>query len=150
VRPAVLILLAGCLPADTSPATPAAADPIVHTWKVMDHVVTGKAAIGDADAREMHGRTIEITVAGYTSPWQGTCADASRQSRHRSFAEIATDLDVPAPGRTHAEGFGLADQLVEYRLSCGTIRSPPLTIYIAGDHAMTCANGICYLLVVAR
>src|SRR5262245_54408454 len=107
-RAVLLVLIAGCLPSDTPTATPAAADPIEHTWKVTDHVVTGKAAIGDADAREMHGRTVEITVAGYTSPWQGTCADASRQSRNRSFGEIAVDLEVSPPARTHAQSFGLA------------------------------------------
>jgi len=43
--------------------------------------------------------------------------------------------------------FGLGDKLVEYRLSCnGTTRTPPLTMYIAGSHAMTCFAGVCYLM----
>ena len=145
---AVLALFAGCLPPD-APATPApAVDPIAHTWNVIDHVMTAKAAIGEADAREMHGRVVTITSAGYTSPWQGTCDDASRQRRERPFGEVAVELDVT--DRRRAQQFGLADTVVEWRLACGDIRSPPITLWVAGSHAMTCSNGICYLLAVAR
>jgi len=147
IRVAIAIAVAGCLPPDTPTSPAPAGDPIAHTWSVTDHVMTNKAAIGESDAREMHGRRVTITTAGYTSPWQGTCEEASRQHRERIFGEVAVELEVA--DRSRAAHF-LADKVVEWRLACGDMRSPPITLWVAGDRAMTCSNGICYLLAVAR
>lgn len=149
MRSALAIVLAGCLPPDAPTTPPPAVDPIAHTWNVVDHVMTGKAAIGDADAREMHGRVVTITGAGYTSPWQGTCEDASRTRREVMLLDVALALDLDGKGRTAAR-VGLADRVVEWRLACGDMRSPPITLWVAGNRAMTCTNGVCYLLAVAR
>jgi hypothetical protein len=150
VKLAVLALCAGCLPPDASTTPPPpAVDPIAHTWNVVDHVLTGKAAISDADAREMHGRVVTITAAGYTSPWQGTCEDASRVSSQRALLDVTLVLDLDTKGRGAAR-LALADTVVEWRLACGDVRSPPITLWVAGDRAMTCSNGVCYLLAVAR
>jgi len=146
---ALAVLWAGCLPPDGPTTPPPAVDPIAHTWNVMDHVMTAKAAIGDADAREMHGRVVTITASGYTSPWQGRCEDASRTHREVMLLDVTLMLDLDTQGRSAAR-LGLADKVIEWRLDRGDMRSPPITLWVAGARAMTCSNGICYLLAVAR
>jgi hypothetical protein len=148
-----LVVVAGCgwLPPDSPPKAPVQPDPdiveLVHDWKIGDHVLAMSTAMSDRDARELHGRTVGIRASGYTSPWHGTCDDAARERRKVSLVEVAADLDVGAPGREAAHRFGIANDPIEYRLSChGSTRIPPITVYITGTHAMTCFNGVCYLM----
>ena len=46
-----------------------------------------------------------------------------------------------------ATSFGLTSAVVEYRLSCNDRhKPPPLTIFVSSGKAMTCYNGVCYLM----
>jgi hypothetical protein len=144
---ASLFASAGCswLPPD-SPATPSAVDPdaaLLHPWKITEHVLGPRALISDHDAAGFHDRTIAITATSYTSPWSGSCSEAARAKSQRPLAEVAAEHDVE-PARTAQ--LGLADPLLEYKLTCGLGRTLPLTVYLAGSHALTCWSGVCYLL----
>ena len=119
----------------------------MHAWKIADHVLANGTTMSERDAAELNGRTVEINASSYKSPWHGSCDDAARQKRDRVLADVTSELEVSARGRATASKFGLADGLVEYTLSCtGTTRTPPLTLYVAGTHAMTCFGGVCYLM----
>ena len=143
-------MLAGCLPSET-PATPkpvvdADLAELAHVWKVGAHVLGTRTTISEQDAAEMHGRTVAIG-AGYTSPWHGSCEEAKRGKQTSSLVEITADVDLSPDGRAAAKQFGLAKDVTEYTLSCTTSSStPPLTIYLTGNKAMTCFGGVCYLL----
>jgi hypothetical protein len=138
----------GCawLPPD-SPATPPAVDPpdaaLLHPWKITDHVLGPHALISDYDAAGFHDRLIAITATTYSSPWSGSCNEAARAKAQRPLAVIAAEHDLP-PAR--AAQLGLADPLLEYKLTCGLGRTLPLTVYLSGAHALTCWSGVCYLL----
>jgi hypothetical protein len=143
----VLALFTRCswLPPD-SPATPPTVEPdaaLFHPWKVTDHVLGPHALISDYDAAGFHSRTIAITATTYTSPWSGSCNEAARARSQRPLADVAAEHDLE-PAR--AAQLGLADPLVEYKLTCGLGRTLPLTVYLAGAHALTCWSGVCYLL----
>lgn len=153
MRSALVLVLAGCswLPADTPPKRPAAPDPelaaLVHTWVVENHVLAGNSPLTEADARETHGRKVEITATSYRSPFTGACDDAARTRRDRLFADLLAELDLAGEARQTAIRFGFGDPIDEFRLSCpGHPRTLPLVIYISGARAMTCFGGACYLL----
>jgi hypothetical protein len=148
----VVLLIGGCgwLPPDTPPAAPTPPDPdaaVLHDWKVAGHVLGARALISDADGAGFHGRTVSITgtgtgaAGGYASPWSGRCDDARRRKQPRTLAEVAAGHDLAA------DRLGLTEPIVEYQLLCATNRTPALTIYVAGAHALTCWSGVCYLLV---
>jgi hypothetical protein len=139
------------LPADSPPKPPAATDEdlarTVAVWRIVDHVLAASTTMSDADAAALDGRTVEIRASGFTSPWHGSCDETGRQKRSRVLADVTADAGVPAAGRATTARFGLGDGLIEYTFSCnGTTRTPPLTLFIAGPHAMTCFAGVCYLL----
>ena len=138
----------GCawLPPDNPARPPTVVDPdaaLLHPWKITDHVVGPHALISDSDAAGFHDRTIAITATTYASPWSGSCNEAARARAPRPLADIAAEHDLP-PAR--AAQLGLADPLVEYKLTCGLGRTLPLTVYLSGAHALTCWSGVCYLL----
>lgn len=137
--------LAGCglLPPDSPATRPAPADPdapVLHDWKVADHVLAKRALISDLDAAGFHGRTVAVAAGTYASPWSGTCEQANRQHTARVLAEVALDHEVDAAR------LALPRDVTEYRMSCATGSAPGLTVYVAGAHAMTCFAGVCYLL----
>jgi hypothetical protein len=147
-RAAVALAAIGCgwLPPDSPPARPAPPDPdaeVLHDWKVAGHVLGPRALISDADAAGFHGRAVAISATGYSSPWSGHCDDVRRERRPRVLTELTAELAL-APDR--AADLGLVDPIVEYRVSCTTGRSPTLTCYVGGGHALTCWGGVCYLL----
>ena len=147
------IVLASCgwLPADPQPPKPVEKVDedrarLSHTWTIANHLVGKQSTVSEADARELHGRTIAIDN-GYTAPWQGSCEEAARVKRQRVLADVIADHDLDAQHRKQAREFGLTDPLVEYQLSCaGTNRVPPLVMFVAGPRALTCFGGTCYLL----
>ena len=147
-----LAAAAGCgwLPADAPPQAPATADPdigaLAHAWRVDAHVLAKYTAMSDADAAELHDRPVAITVDSYTTPWHGTCQEASLTRRQRPLAEVAAELAVD---RGRITGLGLADPLVEYKLSCQDLqkRTPALILYVTNERALTCFSGVCYRLV---
>lgn len=145
------MLVAACLPPDEKVARPVPVDPdvaaLVHTWVVADHIVGSTSALSSSDAESFRGRRIEISTAGYISPWQGTCEEAGRTKRTRSLGDVIGELEMsPSAGR-EASAFGLADPLVEYRLSCtDRKRPPPFTLFVSKGRAMTCYSGVCFLL----
>ena len=146
-----LVGLTGCLPPDTPAKHAAKPDPdiaeLVHTWTVENHVLAGNSSITDGDALANHGRTVEITTSGYSSPFTGSCDDAARARRERVFADVSVELDLAGEARDTAIHFGFGDPLVEYRLTCPDhTRTVPLVIFISGKRAMTCFAGACYLL----
>lgn len=139
------VALTGCgwLPPDSPPARPAPADPdaaVLHDWTVAGHVLGPRALVSEADAAAFHGRAVAISAAGYSSPWSGRCDDVHRERHPRALADVTAELAL-----AHAD-LGLADPIVEYRLSCTTGRTPTLTCYVGGSHAVTCWAGVCYLL----
>lgn len=151
MRNLVLLALAGCLPPDSPARKPAPVDPeiaeLMHTWVVENHVLAGNTSLTDGDALSNHGRKVEITKAGYASPFTGSCDDAARTRRDRVFADVALEVDLAGDGRQTAINFGFGDPLVEYRLTCPDHpRTVPLVIFISGKRAMTCFAGACYLL----
>ncbi len=146
--------VAGCgwLPSDTPAKPPVVVDQdiaqTVHVWKIAEHVLSSTTTMSEPDAAELHGRTVQIAVSAYASPWHGSCDDAGRQKRERVLADVTAEADVSAGGRAVAVKFGIAESLTEYTFSCvGTTRIPPLTMYISGARAMTCFAGVCYLLL---
>jgi hypothetical protein len=146
-----LLLVAACLPPDEKVAKPAPIDPdtaaLVHTWVVADHIVGSSSMLTASEAEAFRGRHIEISKAGYISPWQGTCEEAGRTKRTRSLGEIIGELELSSSAASEASAFGLADPVVEYRLSCtDRRRPPPLTVFVSRRRAMTCFNGVCYLM----
>ncbi len=138
----------GCLPPDAPPQAPAV-DPelaeLVHAWRVDAHLLAKNASLTDADAARQHGREVSVSKAGYTTPWHGTCEESGRARRERPLAEVTAQLAIDRP---RALQLGLADPLVEYRLSCldPVRRAPTLTLYIASTRALTCFGGACYVL----
>ncbi|MBL9015235.1 MAG: hypothetical protein JNL83_13715 [Myxococcales bacterium] len=147
-----LLLVAACLPPDDKVAKPVVpVDPdvaaLVHTWVVADHIVGASSAITASEAASFRGRHIEISRMGYVSPWQGTCEEAGRTKRTRSLGEIIGELDMSSSAASEATAFGLADPVVEYRLSCtDRKRPPPLTVFVSHGRAMTCYGGVCFLM----
>jgi hypothetical protein len=144
----VLPLLSGCgwLPPDTPPAKPPPPDPdaaLLHDWKVAGHVLGARALISDADGAGFHDRTVSVTATSYASPWSGGCDEARRHRQPRALAEVADAHDIAAD---RAGSLGLAGPIVEYQLQCAIPRTPALTVYVAGSHALTCWSGVCYLL----
>ena len=137
----------GWLPPDgPPPARPAPPDPdaaLFHDWKVAGHVLGPRALISDADSAGFHDRTVAVTAGSYASPWSGSCGDARRERQPRALSEVAVAHDLD---RARAAQLGLAEPIVEYRLLCTTNRTPALTLYLAGDRAVTCWGGVCYLL----
>lgn len=148
-RAALATLATGCgwLPPDgPPPAQPAAPDPdaaLFHDWKVTGHVLGPRALVSDADSAGFHDRTVAVTAGGYSSPWSGSCDDAHRERQPRGLSEVAAAHELD---RERTAQLGLAGPIVEYRLLCTTNRTPALTLYLAGDHALTCWSGVCYLL----
>ncbi len=141
--------LAGCLPPDepVNKPAPVAVDALLHTWVVADHILGKGAALSPTEAEGFHGRSVEITTTGYTSPWQGTCEDAGRTRRQRSLGEVFDELEMSASAEGEATSFGLTITVTEYRLSCNDRRRPPpLLVFVASGKAMTCFNGVCFLL----
>src|SRR5690242_17292280 len=155
VRPrswCVLLVIAqgGCgwLPPD-SPATKPAEDPdaaLLHDWKITGHLLGPHAVISEADAAGFHGRTIAVTPTGYSSPWSGSCDDASRQRAPRALADVAADLELTG-GRVG--DLGLVEPITRYVLSCVHGSAPPLQLYLGSGHAATCWSGVCYALSTA-
>jgi hypothetical protein len=136
----------GWLPPDSPPARPAPPDPdaaVLHDWKVTGHVLGPRPLISELDAAEFHGRTVAISPGAYSSPWSGACDDARRASQPRTLAELAERQQLAADRTASLE---LGAPITEYQLSCTTSRTPVLTCYVAGAHAVTCWAGVCYLL----
>lgn len=146
----ILSSLAGCLPPDEpakKPHVDVDTQNLVHTWIVADHILGKGASITPSEAEGFHGRTIEITAIGYTSPWQGTCEEASRTKRVRGLTEVIDELEMSPSASGEATAFGLTTSVVEYRLLCNDRKKPPpLLVYISAGKAMTCFNGVCYLM----
>lgn len=143
--PCWIVLLAGC--GTPEPAAPRpAVDPLTFTWLVSSHEMGTKSSLSDEDALGTYGREVVIG-AGYTTPWHGTCDQAKREQAKASLVEVTADVDISPAGRARVKQFGLQEKLVEYRLVCQYKAStPPLTIWLTGDRAMTCFGGVCYLL----
>lgn len=138
---------AGCLPPDEPAKKPKAPDPLVHTWIVAEHILGKGSSITPAEAAGFHGRTIEVTPTGYTSPWQGSCDEASRTTRQRGLGEVVSELEISPSAEGEATAFGLTSSVMEYRLLCNDRgKPPPLLIYTSNGKAMTCFNAVCYLL----
>lgn len=144
---ALVVVVAACASA-SEPVSPApAVDPIVGHWTIVDHVLSPNAEIGENDAFTLHDRVVEITAGGYTTPWHGTCGEAGRQLAPQLVSDIEKIHELGPVG----QHFKLQPDVVEYVLTCvDNKRTPPLTIYLAGDRTMTCWNGACYLLARRR
>ncbi len=145
----IVCVVAGCLPPDESVKKPApvAPDALVHTWIVADHILGKGASLSPSEAEGFHGRTVEVTVAGYTSPWQGTCEEAGRTRRQRTLGEVIDELEMSPSAEGEATSFGLTSKVTEYRLSCNDRRRPPpLMVFVSSGKAMTCFNGVCFLM----
>jgi hypothetical protein len=142
--------LAACLPPETPAKAPAPVDPdaeLAHAWKITGHVLAAKTSQSDRDAGELHGRVVDLRNGSYVTPWHGTCEDVGRQKRARVLADVALELDLSAASRGAIARYGVANELVEYQLSCnGKTRTPALLIFVGGARALTCFAGVCYLL----
>jgi hypothetical protein len=146
-----VLALAGCLPPDNPPEKPKPVDPdvaaLVHDWKVEAHVLGIKETLSDRDAAEMHGRVVAVQANGYTTPWHGSCEEATRERATVDFVDAAADESVAASARVAARQAGMAKQVTRYRLTCKSpTTAPALVIYVSGAHAMTCFADVCYLL----
>jgi hypothetical protein len=143
----IVSLVPGCLPPDEPAKKPKPVDDLVHTWIVADHILGKGSSLTPAEAVGFHGRTIEITLTGYTSPWQGSCDEASRTTRKRTLTEVVDALEISPSAEGEATAFGLTTALTEYRLACNDQKKPPpLLVYTSNGKAMTCFNAVCYLM----
>jgi len=143
---ALVVFVMACAQ-DPPIAAVAPTDPIVGHWTIIDHVLAPNADVGENDAFTLHDRVVEITAGGYTTPWHGTCGEAGRQLTPQLVADLEQIHNLGPVG----QHFQLKPDVVEYVLTCvDNKRSPPLTIYLAGEHTMTCWNGACYLLARRR
>ena len=81
------------------------------------------------------------------TPRRGT---APARSRAGSGASARSPRWRPSSQiiRAWAAALGLADPVLEYKLSCADLekRAPSLTLYVAASRALTCFGGICYAL----
>jgi hypothetical protein len=142
-----LPFLAACLPPDSPPQKPAAADPAAYTWIVENHIIGDRSAMTDTEANEMHGRKVEITAHGFHTPWHGTCDDSSREEHKRSLSQIKNDVDLSEDRGNKILRFGIRDPILQYTFTCrDTSRVPNLTLYVSGERALTCFGRVCYLL----
>ncbi|MBA3458538.1 MAG: hypothetical protein H0T46_01145 [Deltaproteobacteria bacterium] len=144
-------LAVGCLPPDEPAKKPAQVDAdaqaLVRTWIVADHILGKGSSITPAEATGFNGRTIEITPLGYVSPWQGSCEEAGRTKRTRPLIEVISELEISPSAEGEATSFGLGAKVIEFRLSCTDRKHPPpLTLFVSNNKAMTCFNGVCYLM----
>jgi hypothetical protein len=149
-----LAVLAGC--AKSSKAVPGGPtepplDPdqrlLVQTWIIQNHVLSEIAPTTDQDAMLFHGRKVEISRAGYHSPFTGECREYVREKRRRVLADLFAQMHVPESGRHLALRFGIGNEPTEYRLICRDRPPVPLvTLYLSDDRAMSCHNGVCYLM----
>jgi len=131
----------GCLPPDDPVKKPAAPDELIHTWTVGAHVMARTASLTEVEAESFRGRTIAISASGYVSPWQGTCDEAGRTKRTRPLGDVVADEELSS------NATGLPAQVTEYRLTCNDRHNPlPLVMYVAGGRAVSCFNGVCYLM----
>lgn len=152
---AALVGVAGCsapskppLKAASVPETSPESEVLVRTWIVDKHLMVKGASVESDDAKGFHGRTIEITAKGFMSPWQGTCADASRTLDRRGLAAVVAELGVKPADLPLLHEFGFDDHVAEFRLQCNDRESPPpFLIYVSNNRAMTCNRGACYLLI---
>jgi hypothetical protein len=120
-----------------------------RTWIVDKHFMVKGSTLDAKDAKGFHGRTIEITSKGFMSPWQGTCADASRTLDRRDFASVVAELGVKPADQELLAKFGFDQQVAEFRLQCNDRESPPpFLVYLSNYKAMTCYRGACYLLIL--
>ncbi|HET9624027.1 MAG TPA: hypothetical protein VFP84_21795, partial [Kofleriaceae bacterium] len=139
----------GWLPADKPAAPPPPIDPdlpVLHTWKIVDHVLGPNALISELDAAGFHGREVAVSADRYVSPWTGRCDDPHRARRGSSLAQLAADQRLPPDV---AARLGVREPLTAFQLTCGPAdasgRVPPLTCYVADARAVTCWSGVCYL-----
>ena len=138
-----LLLLVACHPRriEIPPAKPI--DPLAHHWKIYGHVMTERAAVTDDDAAALDGRDVDIGETTYEAPFQGHCGAYAFTRRARPLTEIASELGVARAG------LGLGDDVLQFHLTCPQQRTaPPLELVVdpAGQHALTCWTGVCYLL----
>jgi hypothetical protein len=145
--------LTGCgwLPADTPVEKPAPVDPdvalFVHAWKIGGHVLAVSTSMSDADATALHGRTIRVGTNTYSSPWHGTCEAAGRQRRKTTLSQLTDELDINARARKRLRELGLTDPLFEFKFYCADGgQTPSLTMFVGDERALTCWNGVCYVL----
>jgi hypothetical protein len=146
-----LALACGCLPPDKVDKPATTGDPdvdaVAHAWIVENHIVTGNSTLTEGDAILMHGRKVDITASSYKSPFQGTCDDSGREKRTRVLDDVSIEVDLAGEQRQVPVRFGLPQHVTEFRLTCtGNKHTPPLTIFIGAQRAMTCFSGVCYLL----
>ncbi|CAN5119568.1 hypothetical protein BH11MYX1_BH11MYX1_06250 [soil metagenome] len=147
------VVLFACTPR-AAPLPPPAGEPaqvsFVHPWVVENHILAGNSTMTEGDAILMHGRKVEITASSYRSPFQGSCDSSTTDQRTRSFDDVTAEVDLAGERRTTAKNFGMTTTVTEYRLSCtSSTRTPPLVMFVAGQRAMMCFSGICYLLTPA-
>ena len=76
--------------------------------------------------------------------------DAARSKRKRPLADITAESELAGTARARLASSGFASPVTEYRLTCSNLRSPPLTLYVAGASAFTCWSGVCYVLAGGR
>ena len=143
-----VIALGGCLPADapaTKPAPPNPDTPVFRDWKIIDHVLGADALISELDAAGFHGRTVVVAPTHFSSPWSGSCDDPHWTRTPRTRADVMRRYKL-----ADRADLALVTDIVEFALSCGpddgSSRVPPLSLFVAADHAVTCWSGVCYLL----
>jgi len=155
-----LVLLLGIAAGCSSPAKPEAkqptaadvapeADILNRTWIVDRHIMVKGSSVELADAKGFHGRTVEISAKGFSSPWQGSCADASRSLERRELPALVAELGIKPGDEQVLEKFGFTQLVSEFRLQCNDReKAPPFMVYLSNDKAMTCYGGACYLLIL--
>ncbi len=125
------------------------ADLLNRTWIVDKHILVKGSSVEGADARGFHGRTIEITAEGYTTPWQGACKAASRLLERRDLPALVEELGIKPTDAPVLQKFGFTEIVSEFRLQCtDREKAPPFLVYLSNDKAMTCYGGACYLLIL--
>lgn len=135
-------------PAQAAAAAAPEADVLTRTWIVDKHIMVKGSTLALEDAKGFHGRTIEVTGTGFMSPWQGSCADATRALERRQLPAVVAELGIKPADAATLEKLGFVDEVAEFRLQCTDRESaPPFLIYVSNAKAMTCWRGACYLLI---
>lgn len=147
------LLFSACIPTKgpasggqpSEPAGASEAAAIAESWRIDFTHATASHAVSGTESLTHSGQTVSI-AAGYTTPWHGTCAEASRTEKAQPIADAIAERGAQLEGSTRLR-FGAGEARV-ITLTCADAATPPLQLVIGnlGNFALTCHADVCHTL----